>query len=105
MSGGLARMLPTVTLSDQAFASRHRMLTIILWLHVPLLVIHGDADEIVPFSQGEAIFDAANRPKYFWRVLGANHNNLLHTAGPAYEKRLREFYESAFQMHIHAASR
>jgi fermentation-respiration switch protein FrsA (DUF1100 family) len=37
-------------------------------LHVPLFVIHGDPDEIVPFSQGRAIFRAANQPKYFWRV-------------------------------------
>jgi hypothetical protein len=64
-------------------------------LHAPLFVIHGDADEIVPFSQGEAIFRAANQPKYFWRVPGAHHNDLLYTAGSEYEERLRSFYEQA----------
>jgi hypothetical protein len=38
MSGLLARALPTIRLSDVAFSSRHRMLTAILWLHLPLIV-------------------------------------------------------------------
>ena len=63
-------------------------------VHAPLLIIHGDADEIVPFSQGQAVFEAANQPKQFWAVPGAHHNDLLYTAGPEYVKRLRAFYES-----------
>jgi fermentation-respiration switch protein FrsA (DUF1100 family) len=63
-------------------------------IHVPLLIIHGDADEIVPFSQGQAVFQRAKEPKSFWRVPGAQHNNLLYIAGGDYVKRLREFYSS-----------
>jgi methyl-accepting chemotaxis protein len=33
----LARLIPAVRLSDAAFASRHRALRVILWLHVPLV--------------------------------------------------------------------
>ena len=62
-------------------------------VHAPLLIIHGDADEIVPFSQGQAVFEEANPPKQFWPVPGAHHNDLLYTAGPEYGKRLRAFYE------------
>ena len=61
-------------------------------VHVPLLIIHGDADEIVPFSQGEAVFRKANQPKTFWRVSGAHHNDLLYVAGKEYVGRLRGFY-------------
>jgi fermentation-respiration switch protein FrsA (DUF1100 family) len=61
-------------------------------VRVPLLVIHGDADEIVPFSQGESVFRAANEPKEFWRVSGAHHNDLLDVAGAAYVARLQNFY-------------
>jgi len=60
----------------------------------PLLVIHGDADEIVPFSQGQAVFKLANQPKTFWKVSGAHHNNLLYVAGNEYLARLRSFYRS-----------
>jgi uncharacterized protein len=63
-------------------------------IHVPLLVIHGDADEIVPFSQGRAVFERANEPKTFWSVARARHNDLLYTAGNEYVPRLRAFYAS-----------
>jgi fermentation-respiration switch protein FrsA (DUF1100 family) len=63
-------------------------------VHAPLLVMHGDADEIVPFPQGQAVFQAANQPKQFWPVPGAHHNDLLYKAGPEYTTRLRAFYQS-----------
>jgi fermentation-respiration switch protein FrsA (DUF1100 family) len=63
-------------------------------IHFPLLVIHGDADEIVPFSQGWAVFERANEPKTFWSVAGARHNDLLYVAGAEYVPRLRAFYAS-----------
>ncbi len=63
-------------------------------VRAPLLVIHGDADEIVPFSQGQSVFSAANQPKEFWRVLGAHHNDLLYVAGDEYTPRLRAFYKA-----------
>ncbi len=63
-------------------------------VHAPLLVMHGDADEIVPFSQGQAVFQKANQPKQFWRVEGAHHNDLLYMAGFEYAARLRAFYQS-----------
>lgn len=66
-------------------------------VHVPVLVIHGEADEIVPFSQGRAVFLAANEPKQFWAVPAARHNDLLDIAGPAYVTHLRAFYRSLIQ--------
>jgi fermentation-respiration switch protein FrsA (DUF1100 family) len=53
-------------------------------LRAPLLVIHGEADEIVPFSHGRRLFAAAPEPKRFHPVGGAGHNDLLAVAGPAY---------------------
>jgi fermentation-respiration switch protein FrsA (DUF1100 family) len=63
-------------------------------VHVPLLLMHGDADEVIPFSQGEAVYKLANEPKAFWRVAGAHHNDLLDVAGREYVPRLRGFYRS-----------
>ena len=62
-------------------------------VHAPLLVIHGEADEIVPFQQGQAVFRAANEPKQFWPVPHAHHNDLLEVAGSEYVAHLRAFYE------------
>ena len=46
-------------------------------LTVPLLVAHGDRDEIVPFELGERLFAAAPEPKRFVRVRGAHHNDVF----------------------------
>ncbi|KAG6623906.1 Serine protease family S09X [Phytophthora cinnamomi] len=39
----------------------------------PLLVIHGDADQDVPFPNGEELFAAAAEPKTFVAIAKANH--------------------------------
>jgi methyl-accepting chemotaxis protein len=38
MRGFFARHVPVVRLSDAAFGSRHRVLTVVLWLHLPVIV-------------------------------------------------------------------
>jgi uncharacterized protein len=50
-------------------------------LRAPLLVIHGDRDEIVPLLHGEALFEAASEPKRLHVVEGAGHNDLVTLAG------------------------
>lgn len=44
-------------------------------LHVPVLVAAGTADSVVPFSQSRDIFDAAQGPKRFVTIEGADHND------------------------------
>jgi hypothetical protein len=50
-------------------------------LSVPLLVAHGDRDEIVPFALGERLFAAASLPKRFFRAAGAHHNDVFGAPG------------------------
>jgi len=57
----------------------------------PVLIIHGTADEVVPFRNGEALFRAAHEPKRNWRVEGAGHNDLAFQVGPEYGRKLHEF--------------
>lgn len=61
---------------------------------VPLLIIHGTRDEIIPFEMGKQLFAAANEPKQFWAVEGAGHNDIAETAGATYSERLKGFYNS-----------
>ncbi|MGE7469515.1 alpha/beta hydrolase [Bosea sp. NPDC003192] len=42
----------------------------------PLLVMHGQRDSVIPFSQGEALFALANPPKRFISFPDGNHNDL-----------------------------
>jgi hypothetical protein len=51
--------------------------TQIVRYHGPLLQSHGTADRTIPFSSAEKLFLAANEPKTFVKVPGADHNNWL----------------------------
>ena len=45
-------------------------------LHVPVLVMHSPADELIRFHHGQSNFAAANEPKLFWELKG-EHNDPL----------------------------
>lgn len=62
---------------------------------VPILVVHGDRDTIVPLEMGKQVFEAAKGPKSFYLVPGADHNDLYHVGGTAYFRRLKRFIEEA----------
>lgn len=61
----------------------------------PLLVLHGDQDEVVPFAQGKKVFAAAPSPKEFYTIRGAHHNDTFILGGDAYYAALRDFIERA----------
>ena len=61
---------------------------------VPLLVLHGDQDEIIPFEHGKKVFAAAREPKQFYPITGAGHNNTFIAGGNPYYERLRSFIEN-----------
>jgi len=51
-------------------------------LAMPVLIQHGEADDLIPLSQGRALFDAAPEPKRLIVYPGGNHNDLrLYGAG------------------------
>jgi len=43
--------------------------------HGPLLVSHGEADEVVPYKHGQALYAAAPGPKKLITVAGGKHND------------------------------
>ena len=57
----------------------------------PLLIMHGDQDKVVPYKQGETLFKAANPPKFFYTITGADHNNSYIVGGTAYFERIKTF--------------
>jgi uncharacterized protein len=57
-------------------------------LSAPLLVLHGDSDEIVPLSQGRALFAAASEPKRMHVLVGVGHNDLVEFAGPEFAREI-----------------
>jgi uncharacterized protein len=45
--------------------------------HGPLLIIHGTEDQIIPFEQGQKLFDRANQPKQLITVNGKGHEMIF----------------------------
>lgn len=64
-------------------------------IHVPLLCLHGTQDTIVPFELGQRLFAAANEPKLFYAIQGADHNDTYEIGGRAYFEALSRFIHSA----------
>jgi alpha-beta hydrolase superfamily lysophospholipase len=59
---------------------------------VPVVVIHGTKDPVVPFSHGERLYRLAGQPKGFWKVEGGGHATALRLSDVRI--RLLEFLDS-----------
>jgi len=68
--------IPTGLVPD-AYPSLQRIRS----LNVPLLVLHGERDEIAPLAHGKALFDAAPGPKRMRVYPGLGHNDLVAQGG------------------------
>jgi uncharacterized protein len=64
---------------------------------VPVLIIHGEQDEIIPVAMGRRLFAAANPPKDLYIIPGAHHNDVYGVGGRAYFERLKAFIFSREQ--------
>ena len=58
---------------------------------MPVLIIHGDRDDIVPIELGRQVFAAARDPKVFYVIEGAGHNDTYQVGGRAYFQQLARF--------------
>ena len=56
---------------------------------IPLLLVHGDEDRIIPPAHSERLFAAAREPKQFWKVEGAGHIEAFRS--PAIRNRLVDY--------------
>jgi fermentation-respiration switch protein FrsA (DUF1100 family) len=80
----MAKTMPLFRILSPLFPANYANLQKISHLHIPKLIIHGGLDEIVPFSMGERLFNAAKEPKYFLCLKGAGHNDTYVVGGESY---------------------
>lgn len=71
--------------------AKYDTLSKIKQVNVPVMFLHGDRDDIVPFEMSERLFEAANEPKRFHAILGAMHNDTYDAGGREYFVALRDF--------------
>jgi pimeloyl-ACP methyl ester carboxylesterase len=59
---------------------------------VPTLIIHGEYDQIIPASEGEALFhNTAAKNKRLVIIPGANHNDIMWIGKEKYFQAIKEF--------------
>jgi len=72
---------------------RYNNLEKIRKLRIPLLIVHGDRDRIVPYEQGRELFEAAPEPKSFYSIAGAGHNDTYLVGGNGYFNAIADFIQ------------
>jgi uncharacterized protein len=70
-------VVPVAWLMKDRYASIDR----IAQIGAPLLVMHGDADEVIPQSFGRRLFDAARDPKEGFWPQGLGHKDIFDNGG------------------------
>jgi len=65
---------------------------------IPLFIIHGTSDQVVPYQHGKALFDAAKPPKYLYTVDGGKHTEAFTARfGTTYRTHLIAFYKDCIK--------
>jgi fermentation-respiration switch protein FrsA (DUF1100 family) len=72
---------------------RYDTLTALRRVHCPVLVMHSPGDEIIPYSHGRALFEAANEPKQFVELRGG-HNDALLLSRERYAREVDAFLQT-----------
>ena len=73
--------------------ARYDALSNIAGVAVPMLILHGDKDDVVPLDAGRRLFEAAREPKQFHVIPGAGHNDTYIVGGEPYFALLASFLE------------
>jgi len=51
-------------------------------IHVPILIVNGTNDQVIPPSQGRQLYDSANEPREFHSIPDRGHNDAFNDLAP-----------------------
>jgi uncharacterized protein len=88
--------LPVRWLVQQKFDSIDKIADV----HMPVLIVHGTADQFVAPRFSQQLFDAAREPKNLLMVPGGNHNNSMNLGRQAYAQAIQALLAAK----VHAAN-
>jgi len=80
--------VPVGVLLSQKFDSVSKMAKV----NIPVLVVHGAADQFVPSRFSQALYDAATAKKRLLLVEGGSHNNSMRAGADDYRRALSELF-------------
>jgi len=87
----MAKTIPLFFLLSPLLPANYNNLEKVARLRIPKLFVHGDRDDIVSFSMGQKLFEAAVEPKFFYSVKDAGHNDVFIVGGKKYFQTFAEF--------------
>jgi fermentation-respiration switch protein FrsA (DUF1100 family) len=85
------RLIPRFLVPD-AYPSVRRIAT----LRCPVLIIHGDRDQLVPLEHGRLLYAAAAGPKRLEVIEGVGHNDIMPMAGPRLTRVIADWARDLF---------
>jgi len=62
-------------------------------IDIPILIIHGDDDIVVPLNDAYEIYDRAKGPKFLWVVEETGHIRAYSTHKEEYEEKVVKFFD------------
>ena len=60
---------------------------------IPTLVMHGDADSVIPYDRGRALYEQIEGPKQFFTISGGDHNDATPRNETLYWETVRTFVD------------
>jgi fermentation-respiration switch protein FrsA (DUF1100 family) len=84
------RFFPVSLLVNQRMDSIHKLPRI----KMPVLIIHGARDKVIPVEMADALYAAANEPKKKLIVATAGHENTAAMGGDDYKRAVVDFAHS-----------
>ncbi len=84
------RLFPLALILDQKMANEDKLRAV----RVPMLMIHGTADRMVPTAMAQKLHAAAAGPKQLFLVANAGHDDVAVTAGDEYAQRIVDFLQT-----------
>jgi pimeloyl-ACP methyl ester carboxylesterase len=88
-------LLPAEQLLNQRFDSIGKIHS----LKIPLLIIHGTWDRLVPYQMSQRLFDSAPQPKFIKLIEGGEHGNDVIIAPLEYRAAVGDFIQRFLAKH------
>ena len=96
---GIFRFFPLKALVTERFASIEKIKS----LKVPVLLLHGTNDEVVPYEMSERLYDAAPTPKQLFLIPDGSHFQIYRPGNLSYLKAIERFLtQISTQSHLPA---
>ena len=88
--GAMAKVHYPFVFSERLLSGRFDAISRLKRIKMPVLVVHGDRDTVVPIALGRRLYEAAPEPKEWYEIKGADHNDTYLAGGDNYFRKLRE---------------